>query len=112
MLLVESSKTWKRTHSVVSNSDLEKYIEAKKCDDFIFENRDIDDKLDKICLNRGNTYPFSMPKNQITKDEMKNRVLQLKNDVYEEPDTVWQGYRDIAHKYLDKVLNIIDEYRY
>ena len=26
-----------------------------------------------------------MPKNQITKDELKNRVIQLKNDVYEEP---------------------------
>ena len=53
-----------------------------------------------------------MPKNQIKKDEMKNRVLKLKNEVYEEPDTVWQGDRDIAHKYLDKVLNIIEEYRY
>ena len=112
MLLVELNKMLRKIPSQVSNSDLEKYIEAKKCDDFIFENRDINDKSDKICLNRGNTYPFSMPKNQITKDELKNRVLQLKNDVYEEPKTVWQGDRDMAHKYLDKVLNIIEEYRY
>jgi hypothetical protein len=53
-----------------------------------------------------------MPKNQLKKEELKNRVLKLKNDVYDEPDTTWQGDRDMAHKYLDKVLNIIDEYRY
>jgi len=112
MLLVELNKMLRKIPSPVSNSDLEKYIEAKKCDDFIFENRDIDDKLDQNCLNRGDTSTFSMPKNQITKDEIKNRVLQLKNEVYEEPETVWQGDRDMAHKYLDKVLNIIEEYRY
>jgi len=43
----------KKIRSQDSNSNLEKYIEAKKCDDFIFENRDIDDKLDQNCLNRG-----------------------------------------------------------
>ena len=53
-----------------------------------------------------------MPKNQLSIEELKVRVLKLKNEVYEEPSTVWQGDRDIAHKYLDKVLNIIDEYRY
>ena len=53
-----------------------------------------------------------MPKNMLTKDEMRNRVIKLKDEVYEELDTVWQGDRDMAHKYLDKVLNIIEEYRY
>ena len=53
-----------------------------------------------------------MPKNELKKEELKNRVLKLKNDVYDEPDTIWQGDRDMAHKYLVKVLNIIDEYRY
>ena len=53
-----------------------------------------------------------MPKNELKKEEFKNRVLKLKNDVYNEPDTVWQGDKDMAHKYLDKVLNMIDEYRY
>ena len=46
MLLVVLNKMLRKIPSQVSNSDLEKYIEAKKCDDFIFENRDIDDKLD------------------------------------------------------------------
>ena len=53
-----------------------------------------------------------MPKNQIKKDELKSRILRLKNEVYEEPETIWQVDRDMAHKYLDKVLNIIEEYRY
>ena len=53
-----------------------------------------------------------MPKNELKKEEFKNRILKLKNEVYNEPNTVWQGDRDMAHKYLDKVLNIIDEYRY
>ena len=69
------------------------------------------DSNSELCLNRG-TRVSPMPKNQLKKDELKNRVLQLKNEVYEEPKTVWQGDRDIAHKYLDKVLNIIEEYRY
>ena len=102
----------KKTHSQDSNSELEKYIEAKKCDDFIFENRDFDDDRPELnCLNRG-SISSPMPKNQIKKDELKNRILKLKNEVYEEPETIWQGDRDMAHKYLDKVLNIIEEYRY
>ena len=53
-----------------------------------------------------------MPKNMLTKDEMRHRVIKLKHEVYKEPDTIWQGDRDMAHKYLDRVLNIIEEYRY
>ena len=53
-----------------------------------------------------------MPKNQLKKEELKIRVLKLKNEVYDEPDTTWQGDRDMAHKYLDKVLNIIDAVSY
>jgi len=50
----ELSRMSKKTHSPISNSELEKYIEAKKCDDFIFENRDFeDDRPELNCLNRG-----------------------------------------------------------
>ena len=42
-----------------------------------------------------------MPKNELKKEELKNRVLKLKNDVYDEPDTPWQGDRDIYVPYLD-----------
>ena len=51
-------------------------------------------------------------RNQVSKDELKVRVLKLKNKVDGEPSTVWQGEKDLAHKYLNKILDIIDEYRY
>jgi hypothetical protein len=53
-----------------------------------------------------------MPKNQIEKEEMKVHVMKLKHQVDMEGDDVWQGERDLAHKYLNKVLDIINEYRY
>ena len=53
-----------------------------------------------------------MPKNQIEKEELKVRVMKLKHQVDMEGADVWQGERDLAHKYLNEVLNIIDEYRY
>lgn len=53
-----------------------------------------------------------MSKNRMQRDEFKIRVMKLKWDVDQEPDTVWQGEKDLAHKYLNKVLDIIDEYRY
>ena len=53
-----------------------------------------------------------MPRNQLTKDEIRVRVLKLKNQVDQEPPTVWQGEKDLAHKYLNKILDTLDEYRY
>ena len=53
-----------------------------------------------------------MPKNQLNKEELKVRIYKLKNKVDNEPKTVWQGEKDLAHKYLNRVLDIIDEYRY
>jgi|TARA_B100002019_G_scaffold236700_1_gene211329 hypothetical protein len=53
-----------------------------------------------------------MPKNQIEKEELKVRVMKLKHQVDTEGSDVWQGERDLAHKYLNKVLDIINEYRY
>jgi len=53
-----------------------------------------------------------MPSNEVKKDELKVRVLKLKRQVDQEPSTVWKGERELAHKYLNKVLDILDEYRY
>ena len=53
-----------------------------------------------------------MPKNQMSKDELLCHVLKLKNEVNEEPKTVWQKEKDLAHKYLNRVLDRIQEYRY
>lgn len=52
-----------------------------------------------------------MPKNQVSKEELKVRVLKLKDQVYNESRDVWQGEKDLAHKYLNKVLDILEEYR-
>jgi len=50
-----------------------------------------------------------MPRNQITKDELKVRVLKLKNNLDQEG---WnQNPKELAHKYLNEVLYILDEYR-
>jgi hypothetical protein len=50
-----------------------------------------------------------MPRNQITKDELKVRVLKLKNKLDQEG---WnQNPMELAHKYLNEVLYILDEYR-
>ena len=43
---------------------------------------------------------------------MKVRVMKLKHQVDMEGANVWKRERELAHKYLNKVLNIIDEYRY
>jgi hypothetical protein len=51
-----------------------------------------------------------MPRNQLTKDELKNRVLRLKNRLYTDQPS-WDSKR-LAHKYINEVLDIIDEYRY
>ncbi len=53
-----------------------------------------------------------MSKNQVKKEELKVKVLKLKDEVYNEPDTVWQKEKDLAHKYLNKMLDILEEYRY
>lgn len=54
---------------------------------------------------------IQMPKNQVSKEELKVRVLKLKNDVYNESSDVWQGEKDLANKYLNRVLDILEEYR-
>jgi len=53
-----------------------------------------------------------MPKNQLNKDELVCHILKLKHEIDEEPKTVWQGEKDLTHKYLNKVLDRIQEYRY
>jgi len=50
-----------------------------------------------------------MPRNQITKDEIKVRVLNLKNKV-EQESTPYKKEKELAHKYLNEVLLIIDQY--
>ena len=50
-----------------------------------------------------------MPRNQITKDELRVYILKLKRQV--DSDEGYPGEKEIAHKYLNKVLDKINEYR-
>ena len=50
-----------------------------------------------------------MPRNQITKDEIKVRVLKLKEKLYNDQLSI--DSKELANKYLNEVINIIDEYR-
>ena len=50
-----------------------------------------------------------MPKNTMTKDEMKCRVLKLKDMLFKECKT--ESEKNLAHDYLNRVLDIIEEYR-
>ena len=52
-----------------------------------------------------------MPRNQLTRDEVKVRVEKLKNDLYYEEHRYGDEARGLAHKYLNMVLDAIDEYR-
>ncbi len=53
-----------------------------------------------------------MPKNQISKEELKARVLTLKDKLYKDHIRTEMDMKGLAHKYLNEVLDIIDEYRY
>lgn len=52
-----------------------------------------------------------MSHNFVTRDELKVRVLKLKHQLDNEGPEVWQGEKDLAHKYLNEVLFILDQYR-
>ena len=66
-----------------------------------------------LCLNREEKSSYFLcPKNQVEKEQLKVRVMKLKHQVDMEDADVWQGEKDLAHKYLNKVLDIINEYRY
>lgn len=51
-----------------------------------------------------------MPRGNLTRDEIKCEVLKLKKELCQEPYS--DGIKFLADKYLNKVLNKIDEYRY
>jgi len=53
---------------------------------------------------------IQMPRNELIKDELKVRVLNLRKQLDKEPYS--EGIKFLAESYLNKALNIIDEYRY
>ena len=54
-----------------------------------------------------------MPRNELTKDEIKCWVLKLKRELYEEQLTEYTtNPKQIANRYLNRVLDKINESRY
>ena len=51
-----------------------------------------------------------MPKGQLNKDDLKCYVLKLKRQI--DLGEGYPGEKSMAHKYLTKVLDRIEEYRY
>ena len=51
-----------------------------------------------------------MPRGQLDRDELKCHILKLKHQV--DIDEGYPGEKAIAQKYLNKVLDKIEEYRY
>ena len=49
-----------------------------------------------------------MPRNSMTKDEMKYRVRKLKDMLFKECKP--ESEKNLAHEYLNRVLDIIEEY--
>ena len=51
-----------------------------------------------------------MPRGRLDKDELKCYILKLKSEI--DSDLGWYpGEKEVAHKYLNKVLDKMDEYR-
>jgi len=64
-------------------------------------------------LYKNGVFPLFMPKNQLTKDELKCWVLKLKHNLHEEKITQYTADpKTLANLYLNKVLEKINEFRY
>jgi hypothetical protein len=53
-----------------------------------------------------------MPKNQLTRDQIKIDIIKIKNALYDENVNYSTDIKSLAHKYLNMVLDKIEEYRY
>lgn len=124
MQLAESNKMLPKILSQDSNYDewceqeiLNAYQEAAEADEFLFGDYDyaqewLGKKTDDLAQIEEVALLFFMSKNQITKEELKVRVLKLKDNLYKEHIRPEMDMKGLTHKYLNKVLDIIDEYRY
>jgi hypothetical protein len=53
-----------------------------------------------------------MPRNQLTKDQIKIDILKIKQDLYKEHIRHDMDMKGLANRYIDRILNKIEEYRY
>lgn len=52
-----------------------------------------------------------MPSGYVTKNIIKCEVLKLKKDLDYDTIEEWESPKDVAHKYLNKILDKLDEFR-
>lgn len=52
-----------------------------------------------------------MPRGQLTKEIMKYEILKIKKDLCNDPINWSTDPKSIAHKYLNIILDKIEEYR-
>jgi hypothetical protein len=64
-----------------------------------------------ILLSKYGEKDFFMPRGQLTKDEMKYQVLKLKQKLQTEQIGYTSDPKALADKYLNEVLDKIEEYR-
>ena len=120
MLSVVLNKMLPKILSQDSNYDewceqeiLNAYTEAAECDEYLFGDYDYCKEWVGISTQiEESNLLFFMSKNQINKEELKVRVFKLKNKLYQEHIRPEMDMKGLAHKYLNEVLDIIDEYRY
>ncbi len=55
---------------------------------------------------------YVMPRGQITKDLIKYEVLKIKKELDKENISWTSDPKGIAHRYLNKILDKLEEYRY
>ena len=54
-----------------------------------------------------------MPRNELTKEEIKVRIYKLKSSLYDgQEQSQSADWHDGAHNMLNRVLDILDEYRF
>ena len=52
-----------------------------------------------------------MPRGSVTKDLIVCEILKLKRDLDYDTIEEWESPKGVAHKYLNKILDKLDEFR-
>ena len=88
----------------------------------IIYNKTIEDKQQNIRQNPLHMLEgsFFMPRNQVSVEELRCRIMKLKNDAYYDvvEDVggqrrhLYPGEQELVQKHLSYVLNFLDEYRF
>ena len=58
----------------------------------------------------GGDFFYFMPRNELTKEEIRCHVEKLKDQLYKEQIGYTSDPKGLAHKYLNQVLDKIQEY--